>query len=279
MSLQFHVIRLLVICGTVLSASAATLGVVTTAGANPAQIQAGVDNFRNTLGALNPNQPGSLGSGRREINWDGVPPAFRSPNDMPPDFFNVNSPRGAVFSTPGTGFQISGDDDPATGVNEARFGNINSLYPDQFQTFSPIRLFTSTGSNVMDVNFFVPGSNTPAVVTGFGAVFADVDIANLTKMEAFDRFGNLIDTGTAQVGSLSFFGLYVDSPDDPLIASVRLTLGNLNFGGTENVDTDLVVMDDFIYGEPVAAVPEPSSMLLLGSALFAGVVAARRKRS
>ena len=40
---------------------------------------------------------------RREINWDGVPDNRSDPTSLPFDFFNVNSPRGAVFSTVGAG--------------------------------------------------------------------------------------------------------------------------------------------------------------------------------
>src|SRR5438046_10299232 len=76
-------------------------------GANPAGIQTTVDAFRTALGTLNPNVVGSFGTGRREINWDGVPDALAAPNNLPPNFFNVNSPRGVVFSTPGSGFQVS----------------------------------------------------------------------------------------------------------------------------------------------------------------------------
>jgi hypothetical protein len=38
-------------------------------------------------------------------------------------------------------------------------------------------LFTPVGSNITDALFFVPGTNgaVPATVTGFGAVFTDVD--------------------------------------------------------------------------------------------------------
>ena len=50
---------------------------------------------------------GLFGGVRREINWDAVPDAFSAPNNLPANFFNVNSPRGAVFSTGGTGFQLS----------------------------------------------------------------------------------------------------------------------------------------------------------------------------
>src|SRR6266478_8246632 len=76
-------------------------------GSSPAGIQATVDAFRTDLGTLNPNVAGSFGTGRREINWDGVPDGFSAPNLLPNNFFNVNSPRGAVFSTPGMGVEVS----------------------------------------------------------------------------------------------------------------------------------------------------------------------------
>ncbi|HEV2008081.1 MAG TPA: hypothetical protein VGQ88_05085, partial [Burkholderiales bacterium] len=48
-------------------------------GSNAASIQTTVDFFRASLGTLNANTAGSVGSGRREINWDGVPDAFSAP--------------------------------------------------------------------------------------------------------------------------------------------------------------------------------------------------------
>src|SRR6184192_3503491 len=75
------------------------------AGASPGDIVAVVDAFRANLGTLNPNVAGSFGFGRREINWDGVPDAFAAPNLLPANFFNVNSPRGVIFATTGTGFE------------------------------------------------------------------------------------------------------------------------------------------------------------------------------
>src|SRR4051794_12163274 len=76
-------------------------------GANAAAIQSAVDAFRADLGTLNANTAGSVGSGRREINWDGVPDALAAPNALPANFFNTTSPRGAVFATTGSGFQVS----------------------------------------------------------------------------------------------------------------------------------------------------------------------------
>jgi hypothetical protein len=160
-------------------------------GANVAAIQPAVDSFRSALGTLNPNSAGSFGTGRREINWDGVPDNFSAPNLLPANFFNVNSPRGVVFSTPGTGFQVSASASSGTPVE---FGNINPGYSNIFAAFSPQRLFTALGSNVVDVNFFVPGASTPAFTTGFGAVFTDVDFANTTSIQFFNLANALIGT-------------------------------------------------------------------------------------
>src|SRR5215217_311817 len=53
--------------------------------ATPAALAPTVDAFRAQLGgALNPNNGQKFESGRREINWDGVPDNFSSPNAMPP---------------------------------------------------------------------------------------------------------------------------------------------------------------------------------------------------
>ena len=111
-------------------------------GSATTDIQTTVDAFRIALGTLNANVAGSFGSGRREINWDGVPDARAAPNLLPADFFNVNSPRGVVFSTPGTGFEVSANATNPTST-PIEFGDLNATYPAEFQTFSAQRLFTS----------------------------------------------------------------------------------------------------------------------------------------
>lgn len=262
-----------------------------TSGANPAAIQATVDQFRADLGTLNPNVANSFGSGRREINWDGVPDALAAPNNLPATFFNVNSLRGVIFSTPGTGFQVSANASNPTST-PVKFGNLDPSYPGTFATFSAQRLFTPLGSNVLDVNFFLPGTNTPALVTGFGSIFSDVDLANTTSIQLFGvgnvSLGtffapNFLDmAGGVTNESLSFLGI---SYAAPTIARVRITNGNaiLSAGVIESDGnpTDLVVMDDFIYGEPRApssAIPESGALALAGSGLLPFALVRLRRR-
>lgn len=234
------------------------------AGTSAASIQSTVDAFRAQLGTLNPNVAGSFAAGRREINWDGVPDIFSAPNNLPADFFNVNSPRGVVFETPGMGFQVSADDSNPTST-PVRFGNLNPAYPTIFNVFSPQRLFTALGSRTTEVHFFVPGSNAPALVRGFGAVFTDVDhtISFRSRdfeprsvnanIEYYDQTGRQLFVGTVPAspgdGNLSFLGVTFT---DSRIARVVIRSGSQALGLEEGRRSDLIVMDDFIYGEPQA---------------------------
>lgn len=218
-------------------------------GASPADIQASVDAYRTFLGPLNPNVAGSFPSGRREINWDGVPDAFSSPNAMPANFFNANSPRGAVFFTPGSGFQVSADSDNPT-QTPVRFGNLNPAFSKIFAVFSPQRLFTALGSNIVETVFFEPGSSTSATVDGFGSVFTGVNSNGSTKIEYFDVAGRLLFSrhvrpGPPTHGSLSFLGVAFDAGER--VFMVRISSGNRT---PKTPARDVVVMDDFLYGEP-----------------------------
>jgi len=264
-----------------ISAIAATLGmllapaswadpVITTfeaAGANAAAITPTRDAFRAAIGGgTTAGANGSFGDLRREINWDGVPDAFAEPKLLPADFFNVNSPRGVVFGTPGTGFLVSAN---AGTSLPPLFG-----FANDFQTFSPQRLFTAINSNVTDVSFFVPGTATPATTSAFGLIFVDVEVAGATRLQFFDQNDTLIYTHDALVGGnqgLSFLGATVSGG---AIARVRITSG-LNTivanGVLGNPNDDIVVMDDFIYAQPnlVVGIPEPGTYALMGAGLLA----------
>lgn len=252
-SLMVFVLAVLVPCGAFGGAL-----VRSATGPAPASIQAAVDQFRTDLGGANNGVGGTFSTGRREINWDGVADAFSSPNSLPPDFFNANSPRGVLFSTPGTGFQVSAKTGNST-LTPVRFGHINPTYPNEFQTFSPERLFSAIGSNITDVTFFVPDTGKQAFVSGFGSVFTDVDLVTSTTIQFFDQAGvslGVFAVPSSPAGSqnLSFLGAIFTAGEK--VGRVRITSGSIPLGANENppFGSDVVVMDDFIYGEPQAAI-------------------------
>ena len=235
----------------------------TASGANPAAIQATVDQFRTDLGTLNPNTASTFTTGRREINWDGVPDSFSAPNFLPFNFFNVNSPRGVVFSAPSSQFANQTNNfvvsSNAASGTPVRFGNIDASYSSLFQTFSAERLFTirdtsASGSPVIVINFFIPGTNIPATVGGFGAVLSDVD-SGTTTMRMFGTDGSLLQTLTFPVlnNGLSFLGASFNAGERIARVEIRLGTSPLLAGNIDGVNgVDVVAMDDFIYGEPRA---------------------------
>ena len=217
-------------------------------------IAAKLTEFRAALGGqLNaPNSP-PADSGRREINWDGVPAALTDVDTFPAGFFNANSKRGAVYATPGTGLRVDSTD----------FASVNAGLAAQFTTFSAKKLFMPVGSNVVDVSFRLVGTTTLGLVKGFGAVFVDVDKPGSTTIEFFDAQDQSLGvvrspnhTGGAQL--LSFVGAVFEAP---IVARVRITSGDAALTATiQDVSAggaaDLVVMDDFLFGEPRAQGPD-----------------------
>ena len=228
------------------AAQAADVHIVSATG----DITSALNNYRALLGTLNPNVAGEQVGGRREINWDGVPAAFTNNDLFPGNFFNVNSPRGVVFTTNGSGFRIS----------DNGYVDVNPHYAGEFNAFSLPKLFVARGSTVIDVQFFVAGSNTPALVTGFGSVFEDVGRANSTTIEYFDANGSkllkLPVPTRSDAGGQSFAGALFASR---IVARVRITVGNTPIGAdafdgvkVNGQKVDIVTTDDFIYGEPRA---------------------------
>lgn len=232
-------------------------------GANTAALQAIVDQFRTDLGGANNGVGGSFTTGRREINWDGVPDSFSEPNNFPVDFFNVNSPRGVIFNaieneTGAALNQFGVSSTTASGV-PVRFSNINANYSTIFTTFSAQRLFTVRNTTILEVNFVIPGTNIPATVSGFGLVFCDVDSAtggNRSLIRVYDKNGRQLSAASAPVldNGLSFVGISFNAGER--IARVVIESGNAPLSATNNdgvSGVDVVAMDDFIYGEPRAA--------------------------
>lgn len=246
--------------------------VYTGAGVNAAAITAVRDIFRADVGGGTvAGANGSFGGLRREINWDGVPDPFAAPNNLPLNFFNVNSQRGTVFSTPGTGVAVSAN----AGVAPIRFDNINPSYSQIFQTFSAQRLFAAIDSNVIDVNFFAAGTTDAGATSAFASIFTDVDLLGATAMEYFDGANSLgrFVVPVADNG-LSFLGVRFNGGER--VTRVRIISGNAALGPVDGGNVDVVAMDDFIFAEVQRAVPEPSTLLLFGAAALALRLTRRR---
>jgi hypothetical protein len=211
-------------------------------------INAKLTEFRNQLGPVN-NTLGKT-SGRREINWDGVPDSLNG-KKLPANFFNpteVGAPeslqRGAVYASSDIAM-----------VSAGKFSEVNSQASTEFASFSGNKSFSVVNATLWPVSFKVAGTNTDASVSAFGAVFSDVDKANTTFIEFFE---NNISVGRFYVpphdntSSFSFLGVYFPKAriSDVVIGHEgKLSDGekDITQGGTK----DLVVLDDFIYSEPV----------------------------
>ncbi|HZV70748.1 MAG TPA: hypothetical protein VFG10_14435 [Saprospiraceae bacterium] len=208
-------------------------------------IQATLDEYRSLLGTNNGGSAGPQTSGRREISWDGVPDSLASPYFLPHDFFKA---RGADFTTPGDGVQVSADASNPSGALPS-FGNINPTYQQIFPAFSAERLFSPTGSNVVNLRFYVPGTTTPAVTRGFGAIYVDVDKEENTAFEYFDINDHSLGTYAtpSKNEGFVFLGVLFNSP---VVHRVRIEYGNSELGPNDGGSVDVSVMDDFIFGEP-----------------------------
>jgi hypothetical protein len=208
--------------------------------------------FRQLIGEPLNTTPGNS-SGRREVNWDGVPADLVN-KELPLDFFNPTTAgapaarqRGLAYTTAGGQFRVSN-----TG-----FADVNGAAASQFSAFSGDKVFANISSNLWQVSFQVPGQNISAGVNGFGAVFSDVDQERSTSLEFFNgsrSLGKFFVPPHNAESSFSFLGVYFKGGEKITNVAVNHN-GNLSDGQadvSDNGTTDHVVLDDFIYGEPVA---------------------------
>lgn len=216
-------------------------------------ITAALAELRHILGDSLNTTPGKT-SGRREVNWDGVPFNFTNSDNFPFDFFNATDPaigngrkRGLVYANTGTSFRVDSTD----------FSEIDPSYAAQFDAFTPKRTFAYRGNNVTEIFFKVPGTNTDAFIKGFGVVFSDVDNANSTTIEFFNGAKSLgVFKAPIRKAGSSFSLLGVFFPNEK-VTKVRITAGNGVLAAnvkdvSDNGTQDLVVMDDMFYNEPLS---------------------------
>src|SRR5262245_17579852 len=193
--------------------------VVFSAAGDSAAIVAKLNEFRLFAGDPLNNAPGAT-TGRREVNWDGVPANLTNNNNFPLDFFGSSDPN--LGNGRKRGLILKGN--PTFRVDSTDFSEIDASYAAQFEAFSRKKLFTYTGNNVTQVTFKVPGTQTDAFVKGFGVIFSDVDAANLTTVEYYNGNKSLgVFEATRAPQGFSFVG--VGFPDEK-VTRVRITSGN-----------------------------------------------------
>jgi hypothetical protein len=207
-----------------------------------------VNEFRNELGTLNTTT--GFTTGRREINWDGVPDSLMGIR-MPNDFFNPTTPGAPVARQ--RGLVYAGTDNPV--VSKTNLADVNANVAPEFTPFSGSKIFAVVNGSLWPVNFRVAGQNTAATAKGFGIVFLDVDKTNTTFIECFndDRsLGKFFAPIHDNTNNYSFLGVYFPAEKITHVKighEGRLIDGekDISQGGTK----DLVAFDDFIYSEPV----------------------------
>jgi hypothetical protein len=226
-------------------------GFLTYSSSGTANVNQSIADFQATVGGVdNANASGSQATGFRSVNWDApIVPVF--PNAFPPDFFNniANFPptRGLVVGAVGNGLNASDDD----------FASLNADYADEFNAFSGTKTFSPTSTNVLYARFEVPNATgVPGSHVGFGAVFSDVDTAGSTTIEFFNgntSLGSFEAPVRSDANGHSFLGVIWTNTNR--VTSAKITLGNGTLGASvqdisDGGTADLVIVDDFFYGEP-----------------------------
>lgn len=213
-------------------------------------ITAKVDEFRKLLGEKLNTAPGAIG-GRREINWDAVPEEFLG-KPLPLNFLNNTDPGAPLSQQRGLEYDSEG----SFQVSQSNFSEVNPEASGEFSAFSGAKTFTNTSSNLWGIGFQVPGEDIDASVRGFGIVFSDVDVADNTSLEFFNEgrsLGKFFVPVQSAGSKFSFLGVYFRNER---ITRVKVQHGNglLKDGGKDISNggaADLVILDDFLYDEPV----------------------------
>lgn len=97
--------------------------------------------------------------------------------------------------------------------------------------YSPTHRLQPNGD--VTVDFLVPGTTTPGVTRGFGAVFSDA-LANSAKIDLLGASGETLGSAVADPGSTSFVGISITNPR---VTRVRITTGG-------------ALLDNLIYAPP-----------------------------
>jgi hypothetical protein len=205
--------------------------------------------FRNLLGPLNTTT--GVTGGRREINWDGIPDSLDG-KKLPSNFFNpteagapMSLQRGAVYAAADVAM-----------VSQSRFSEVDPFASTEFASFSGNKTFAVINASKWPVSFEVAGQNRSASIQGFGAVFSDVDKDNSTSIEFFDgqkSLGQFFVPPHDNTSSFSFLAVYFPNSR---VSEVRVSHEGILINNEKDITQggakDLIILDDFIYSEPLA---------------------------
>ncbi len=208
-----------------------------------------INEFRNLLGELN-TTAGAV-TGRREINWDAVPDDMMGIK-LPNDFFNPVGAGAIPSRQRGLGYTEGG----TFMVSKTNFAEVNTEASSEFAAFSSNKTFANTDASLWHLTFEVAGQRTAATIQGFGAVFTDVDKDNSTFLEFFSNdvsIGKYYVPAQGNGTKFSFLGVYFKNEKITRVRAghegrLKDNGRDISQGGTQ----DLVILDDFLYSEPVA---------------------------
>ena len=209
-----------------------------------------LNEFRQVLGATLNTMPGAVG-GRREINWEAVPDSLLD-KPLPNDFFNpVGTEASLAARQRGLAYEPVGQ----FMVSKVNFAAVNSQAAGEFESFSGVNAFANISSNLWQIDPEVPGEAAAATIHGMGIVFSDVDADNSTFMEFFNEsrsLGKFFVPKRDNTTSHSFLGVYFKNEK---VTHVRVGHDGKLADGEKDISDggahDLIIMDDFLYDEPV----------------------------
>ncbi|MBC7889178.1 MAG: hypothetical protein H7Z13_14980 [Ferruginibacter sp.] len=210
-----------------------------------------INQFRSILGDSLNAVPGKT-SGRREVNWDGVPANLTNNELFPLDFFNLTDPAGANGRKRGLLYLNTGS---PLRLDSSNFAEIDAAHANEFVPFSKKKTIIAANSNTSEIVFKVAGTTTDAFVNGFGIIFTDVDDANSTSLEFYNgnkSLGIFKAQPKSVTGSFSFLGVHFATEK---VTRIKITAGNSHFAPgikdlSDGGNKDLVSYDDFFYDEP-----------------------------
>jgi hypothetical protein len=132
----------------------------------------------------------------------------------------------------------------------------------------PNQLFRLGGGDII-INFVLPNTLTPTVASNVSFLVTDQEsgTGSLFTAQAFGINGNLLQTLTGT------------SNDEPILSFSVSGINRVVF--QQSIEFEAIDNLNFTLGNAPAAVPEPASMLLLGTGLtgLAGIARRRRKQS